>query len=223
LCLALLGASIAGGCGIPQFSFLAAPELQDSIPLPPAVTFSHDPSNDVDGFRGYEIYYKFYGSENAQTSFANDRASVEAAGPQNATTILRQRGFYRVFAEGSSDIPAIEIGASERALEFDVLIEFQFDAGGEPARATWDATGPESQELVRDQSIFGPSDGEPGFAAADLVPDAHEDVPASSEIGQSGTVDMAVVILSYGIDFDIFSQVYSQPVVVDQLLRIAYQ
>lgn len=191
--------------------------------MPPSVTFAHSETNDVDGFRGYEIYYKFYGSADAPTEFDGDRSAIEAAGPQSATAVLRQRGFYRVFALGGATSPAIRIDPSERAVSFDVSIQFQFTATGAPALATWNATGPVEQELVRDQTIFDSSEDEPGFSAADLKPDVHEDMPSSSQIDQPGSLDMGVVLLSYGIDFDIFSPIYSQPVVVDQLLGVSYQ
>ncbi len=213
---------MVAGCGIPQITFLAPPQLGSVNILPPAVTFTHDPRNDFEGFRGYEIYYKFYPSVNAQTQFTNDLSSIDVAGPQTVTSVLDQRGFYRIFASGRDTLPAIEISASERGLAFDVSIQFQFTTTGEPAKATWSATGPEAEELVRDQSIFEATEGEIGFPAPDLIPGAHPDLPDDSELDPPA-VDMAIVILSYGNDFETFSSVYSQPAVVDELLEIVYQ
>lgn len=219
----LLSASFST-CGIPQFIVLQEPEFVAVPVLTNEITLSHDTANDVDDFLGYEIYYKFYDPDGADSAFSSDEAAIATVGPGTAVSVLDQRGFNRVFsASDFGQIPTVKVSAVQRSQSFTFDISFPNSPGSTAAAAAVStSTPPIEQELVRDVSLVL-TQGE-GFAPADLDY-TDPDVPDIDPPPADDTVPMAVVVVAYGVDFTngTFSQVVSTPLVIPELLEIFFE
>ena len=193
--------------------------------LPPTVGFSHDEVNNIDSFRGYELYYKFYdpNAGNVATAFSADRAAIEAATPGSVVSTLSARDYRRVYAAGSSAPPALAITAAERDETFSVSIVFPpSPASTDDATASWNAEEPRSAVLLRDQDALGDPDEPIGFTPSDITA-ADADTPGTLPAG--GTVEVGLAIAAYGIDYiaGTFAELHSTAIVADQLLGVSYQ
>lgn len=188
--------------------------------LPPTVAFEHDEINDIDSFRGYEIYYKFY---DLTSAFSADRSAIEAATPGSVLSTLESRGYLRAYAEGSSAPPALGITAAERDEAFTVSIVLPAsDASSAEATASWNTEGARTVVLLRDQDALGDPTEPLGFSPSDInAGDA--DTPDPLPPGNS--VDMGLAVVAYGIDYitGTFAEIYSSAIVADQLLAVSYQ
>jgi hypothetical protein len=224
ICLtgALLLAGL-GGCGIPQFVVLEGPQLIAAPSLINTVSLEHDTANDTDDFLGYEIFYKFYDPSSSSAEFIDDSSAVEAAGPGILLSVLRQRDFYSVSAfPQTSQRPAIRVSATQRAQDFtfDIIFPDQPDDTSEAVvRST--SVPPINQLIIRDRSIGDP---EEGFAPAD-VNLSDVDVPDIDPPPSGGLIDMAIVVVAYGVDFTngTFAQVVSAPLIVPELLEMFFE
>ena len=211
-------------CGIPQFIVLQQPEFVAVPVLTNEIRLSHDTANDVDDFLGYEIYYKFYDPDGADSAFSIDEAAIAAVGPGTALSVLDQRGFNRVVSASNFDqIPTVPVSAVQRSQSFTFDISFPNSAGSTAAATVGSASAPPiDQELVRDVSlVLTPGEG---FVPGDLDY-ADPDVPDIDPPPNDGTVPMAVVVVAYGVDFTngTFSQVVSTPLVIPELLEIFFE
>ena len=188
--------------------------------------FSHDPENDVESFLGYELYYKLYdpsGETDSQTLFASDAAAIEAAAPGSVVAVLTGRGYRRIYPETESVPPLIPIDPGDKASLFTVTVSFPDKAyiiGLEPASAEWLSSG---VTLLRDQSFAVIYGNETFFS--DQISTDDPDVPDEAV---DPTLDMGVVAISYGTDYEngTFAPVYSEPLVItdtENLLPIHYE
>lgn len=215
---------LLSGCGIPQVVFLAPPILGSVTELPPTVTFEHDTANDTDSFLGYEVYYKFYdpdtsSSDGVEGELASDRSTIQSAAPGNAVSILRDRGYRRIYTSRFSDTPALRMSQADRGASFELALDFQQPETAH-AVATWDAGSPEEVELYRDQNLFSNPQTPVGFQRDQIVA-GHEDVPDTIAPGRTA-IRMGIAVTAYGADFvtGTFAEVYSTAVVTDRLLDV---
>ena len=221
--LVVMSAMIAvAGCGIPQFVFLAPPVLGEVTALPPSLTFSHSPDNDTDSFLGYELYYKLYDPNTAETAFAGDRSAIRSASAATVVTTLGARNYRRVHAPGSDLKPVLRVTIAERGQAFTIALAFQQESptGGV---ATWSAGTVREIPLVRDQRFLQPPTPV-GFTASALTPATYPDLPARPE-PDAGHFLMGLAVVSYGIDFvaGTFGELYSTAIVPEHLFFMRYE
>ena len=221
----VLAALLATSCGIPQYVFLAPPVLGTVSSLPPTMSFAHDELNDLDSFRGYELYYKFYdpAAGDVDGAFAADRSAIEVATPGSVVTTLGARDYRRVYAADSSGSPALPLTGDERDEAFTVSIVFpDSPASTADAFASWNTEGPRTVVLLRDQAALGNPTDPVRFTPSDIRA-ADADTP--NPLPPGGTVEMGIAITAYGIDYvtGTFSELYSTAIVADQLLGVSYQ
>ena len=226
-------------CGIPTTHFLGPPN-QDTVSwsvfAPPSVTFAHNVTdNSGENFVGYEIYYKFYQhtANPSDGDFGDDYATLAAAAPGSGITTLQDSafGFRRIWKAGDTvvNLPLISINSTEPptdpATPFDVESVFPDRISAlspDPAQAIFlDRTGENSIKLVRDpEAAPGPSGKT--FESEDISTDpADPDIPAGIP-PTDDRIHMAIVILAYGLDYagGTFQPLYSDPLIVEQLLEI---
>lgn len=98
----VLAAFTATGCGLPSIPTLEPP-LNPRIggidsPGLQFVTFDHNPNNDFDDFKGYDLYYKLYPppSASAASSITSDEAFIESVPKDTGPGRLQARGFLRL-------------------------------------------------------------------------------------------------------------------------------
>lgn len=91
-----------GGCGLPSIPSLEAPVNPrvtgiDS-PGQQILTFDHNPNNDFDDFKGYDVYYKLYPppSSAAASSLSSDESYIEDSPKDTGPSRLQARGFLRL-------------------------------------------------------------------------------------------------------------------------------
>ncbi len=128
-------------CGLEVGVFLFAPreDLIRDLSLPsrgtansiPTVLFFNNPSNDVAGFLGYEIYYKFYNHSVADEQFADDRDFIRDSGFPRPDIALSGRGYRRMTTPGALQPPLIRINNADEPLPIEVAF-FPFGTPDSP-------------------------------------------------------------------------------------------
>ena len=238
LCLASGFSLILASCGIPEYAYLAPPVLESIQQSPPVFRFSHDASNnDTEMFLGYEIYYKFYNPmlDYAQLNvlLGGDYAAISAASPSSMDSVLVSRGYHRMdgIAGGQIEIgqkPVLRIDPADKDTAFVVTLGVP-DIGGIPdvnggLVAQWAGTPGGEVTLLRNQALLG-SDGDETFAKADIdLSPRDADVPDGLESYIGVTLPMGIAVVSYGINLETFTQVYSTEIMIQdaaQLLEVA--
>lgn len=221
--LIVLALLAVASCGVPQFVFLAPPELGSVSSLPPTVSFAHDELNDIDSFLGYELYYKFYdpAAGDVTAAFSADRSAIEAATPGSVVSALGSRGYLRVYAGASAAPPALTVTLAERDEAFSVSVIFPASpASTDDAVATWNAFDERTVVLLRDQEALGNPLVPAGFTPSEITSadgDTPDPLPA--------TLEMGLAVATYGIDYitGTFAELYSTAIVADKLLVVSYQ
>lgn len=212
------------GCGLPQYTYLA-PVVLDSVDTGTTViAFTHDQANDVDGFSGYDLYYKFYNEDTTTSTFSSDRTKIETALPGNVTTTLTALEYRRATRTDSVDQPTIPINAIERASDFIITIQFQFGAG-DPAKQAQIIDTPQLTGIapfLRANDVV--LSGEKGFRPGDIVPGDDADVPPTTS---PTIVHLGIAIVAMGINFETFNRIYSSAIVAsgtaNEPLELNYQ
>lgn len=216
--LVLILLTVLSSCGIPEIVVLEAPDITRTVRSPATIDFEHSTANDRDDFLGYELYYKFYETEDSV--FANDRSALENASPSAATNTLASRGYRRVHAlDDTNQQPVIAVSATERDSSFTLTVSYPPNVSSdETAIATWET---QVQNLARDLGLF-PNNQDASFAPGDIEL-TDPDMP-SFATAPIGTISMGLAIVAYGIDFTngTFSAIYSEVVVVDRLLEVFF-
>ena len=110
-------------CGLPTIAFLEPPDspgVGGGNPENRILTFQHNPANDIDDFRGYEIYYKLYYEDS--TAVASDESFIEATPRRVGPGRLEARNFSRVAptrisSDGGNTWTPISAGGIEPLIE----------------------------------------------------------------------------------------------------------
>lgn len=90
------------GCGLPSIPSLEAPLNPRTTgidsPGQQILTFDHNPNNDFDDFKGYDVYYKLYPppSSAAVSSLTSDESYIEDSPKDAGPGRLQARGFLRL-------------------------------------------------------------------------------------------------------------------------------
>jgi hypothetical protein len=99
--MAVIPAILLGliACGLPSISTLEPPvnPRVSSIDSPglQILTFDHNPNNDFDDFKGYDLYYKLYppAGSAASSSISADESYIETSPLDTGPWRLQARGF----------------------------------------------------------------------------------------------------------------------------------
>jgi hypothetical protein len=96
--------TLYSGCGLPSISVIEPPEdpgyAQGTLNAPgqQILYFRHNRDNDVDDFKGYDLYYKLYPPDGSTVSSAleADEAYIESSPRDTGPGRLQARGFLRL-------------------------------------------------------------------------------------------------------------------------------
>lgn len=240
--LGILVALVLGSssCGLPTIPFLDPPRRAD----PPyegssdnaILYFDHNPSNDIDDFKGYELFYKFY-TRDQRTQIDDDANEIASDTGAPNPRLLSRHGFVRAVAvseSGPADPDSLrDINTDQKphlptpptTTEITYEIDLQIDnrnsdqdvyvswnQGGEKARGFRRRNTPEGEE----PTFSDPTDT-PSFWNPDTYTPEDEDIKKMglSEELESGIPDSFYIVwyvMSYGIDGRTLSaNLYSEP------------
>jgi hypothetical protein len=215
LAILLICALVEGGCGLPDQYYLAPPNLQ-TLAGGTGSTFSFsNPDHALDStnvsFKGFELYYRLYASDNAIAITGQDYSASNPAAPE---VQLIANGFFPVCASTDvppgRNLPLIPVTMSNQAYSFTVTITInQYPAGALSTAAYTVGASPINVEIRRnaqDQTLgvsayktFLPNSltiGDPSF-----VPTTDADIAPIWTKVQSlgGSAYLAMYALSYGL------------------------
>ena len=213
--------ALAAGCGLPQFILLEPPISISIDELVASVTFLSNPENDPDSFLGYELYYKFYAPATLDAQFAADLSAISGAVAGSMPGVVTQRGFRRVIGAGQGGgPPLIPIAPTDRGTSFPVRILIDNSVAElSDGIATWDPPSGPPLTVTLQRNLIAPKPFRPD-AYVTSGPDRDADIPAGDYVGE---LALALVIVSYGVDFTTFQPLYSQPVMTDRRLRLVIE
>lgn len=230
------------GLEVGVFFFPPAEDSITSFPLPPrgqindlpTAVFINNPSNNLAGFLGYEIYYRFYDHGVAEERFHDDRVALRETGFPRPDIALTNRGYRRIANPTSSQPPLIriapEIAFAEQPFQRMVPIEVGLFPAGEPsspfgepfdAFVRWPQNVSQSEfNVIRLRRVIGSGELRP-FLPLVIDPtnnysSAHSDVSSITEFESIlGTPNFAIAIFVFGYGFNPSNPavaVYSEPV-----------
>ena len=238
-------------CGLPTIPFLAAPQNPRNSGANEEtrrLLFDHNQNNDVDDFRGYELYYKLY-EVSATAALQADENFISTTPVEPGPSRLQQRGFVRAAVvtvrDASNDPPTVSGTTGDDqppTVPTDptgALITYTIDLSQRPADGTsidnadvivaWTESGGRAIGIRRRsaQSATTPDfrDSFDSFWNAASYDSDDYDVQQMGleDLVDSGPVDRLVTIwyaLSYGIDGTSFSGYYSEPLRLDQAVIV---
>jgi len=247
---ALGGTLLLVSCGLPTIPFLAPPQnagFSDTGGLNEenrALTFEHNPANDIDDFRGYDLYYKFY-LDSQSDEITADTSFIDTTPTQPGPSRLTQRGFVRAIAVTERDtatrgivesvltgdgIPHLPTSPTATPLEY--LIDLTSTLGDDPDAdvvVSWEAGGGRARGFRR-RSISGDFGADPqsslaGFWNRSTYRSFDWDL-RQMNLGQTleeDPPDRLVIIwyvLAYGIEGTDFSGYYSEPLRLDRAVIV---
>ncbi len=222
------------GCGLPSVPFLEEPVKLDEEGT--VIRFRHASDNDdVDEFRGYELYYKFYtddGDQLIDDQFQADDDFIRDSPRSPNPNRLRQRGYRRIRSRGATGTGAQPLlaGASG-SVQYDLFFPYDSEVDDplidendayalylengspQPGDSRRLARGPNVEDAEGVAKPFFPfereNDIETGYSAGDA------DFGAGSTrfvtaIDENNRIEIAIYGLAYGRTTD-FEVIYSAP------------
>jgi hypothetical protein len=228
LCLAVL---VGGGlisCGLPSLTFIDGPR-SDSVEVDRSLSltvFEHNAqANDIDAFKGYELYYKLFPYDAGNDSaYESDVAYITEDPPVTGTSRLTSRGYTRVSAADADARPLIAVAFENRDQSFEISVSFnQSNPGGDfdgAATVAWNGNTVRLNRSATDTA----GNSKPFFPINTSVYDVGGDGGADDEIDADlsdldnpaqlvDQEDLAVGLfaLGYGQDGTTFEIIYSEP------------
>lgn len=236
ICVVAATGAFLFSCGLPTISYLAPPlnPSFDGVNEENYILqFEHNPDNDTDDFRGYEIYYKLYEPDAALID--SDESYIESTPTTSGPGRLEARHFLRAAPTISAINGAEAIVTDDTAPSIELsptgtVIEFELDLRTPNTRSladddthiivSWTEEGDtHTLELRRrsteDSSVGSPLDDYDGFWDEPEYADDDYDIAQMISGGVSSPVGKLVIVLyvlTYGIDATDFNPYYSEPV-----------
>ena len=222
------------GCGIPTVSFLSPPiegETTGTNSENYILSFRHNSSNDIDDFRGYEIYYKLY--EIDSKLIAQDETYISNTPVSPGIARLTTRNFLRLasihsttgeekksITEDAFPHVAISPTGTEIEVKLDVRSTESRNIAGESANivASWSQGASQIIEFRRRTSTKKSDDREKwkgfwdrnGYQQGDTdIRKMFSKIPVLSD--DNAKLQIVFYIISYGIDGKNFNVYYSTP------------
>jgi hypothetical protein len=246
--LAIVAAGVLiTACGLPTIPFLAPPQNPGSSGLNEEntpLTFEHNPENDIDDFRGYDLYYKLY-LDSQTDEIAADASFIDSTPTQPGPSRLTQRGFVRAVAateRNAADRTTVEtlltgdgiphLPTAPTATPIEYLIDLTGTLGDDPDAdvvVSWEAEGGRARGFRRRSTAgdFGadPQSSLAGFWNRSTYLSTDWDLRQMNlaQTVATETPDRLVIIwyvLAYGIQGTDFSGYYSEPLRLDRALIV---
>ncbi|MFP4534520.1 MAG: hypothetical protein ACLFNP_02275 [Spirochaetaceae bacterium] len=218
---------MGSSCGVPTISYIAEPIYQRGTG--DILEFKHNPENDSQDFKGYDLYYKIYNA-NDTDSIDSDRSYIEGADTPG-TSRLVVRNFLRMVrtdsgepgGTGQREPPVLPVSLGARDSSFTVLVDFSAAEGTVVARNPGES---ETEVFLYRQNVLLTDQTPATEFDRFLDPDAFEYIPGApeeendadlaemltDEYDETNTYEAAVAVIAYGIDATNFQQIYSIPI-----------
>lgn len=206
-------------CGLNSYPYLREPDVRTVSPTGGKAVIINRPENDPDVFRGYEFYYKFYDSKNAESLQKKDHKAIFAIkNPDHSA--LRREGYIRARTVKEYDEetrhPMLLVPVNSRDESFEIEIDFApltADKSKEELMAKY-KNGEKICGFYRDvkDDHPDPDEGSHGdkickdFNSDDLNDKGDKDLPSGTE-----KFSLSMYVMSYGI-YDNSYNIYSKPV-----------
>ncbi|MFW6338055.1 MAG: hypothetical protein ACOC25_03945 [Alkalispirochaetaceae bacterium] len=226
--LTLLFLTVGSSCGVPTISYIAEPIYQRGTG--DTLEFEHNPENDSQDFKGYDLYYKIYNA-NDTDSIDSDRSYIEGADTPG-TSRLVVRNFLRMVrtdsgepgGTGQREPPVLPVSLGARDSSFTVLVDFSAAEGTVVTRNPGES---ETEVFLYRQNVLLTDQTPATEFDRFLDPDAFQYIPGApetendadlaemlggEEYDETNTYEAAVAVIAYGIDATNFQQIYSIPI-----------
>ncbi len=212
--LIVIAASMGSGCGLPTISYLAEP-LNAGLGLGNTFHFTHDSTNNNTGdFLGYQVYYRFYDSSSA-SNLTTDQNDIESS-TTPGIALIQSRGYRQILPDQTAGLPVtpplIPFTTAEKAQPIVVTLDFNPDITTPIDATASTSDGVLTVKLKRNNPVYPApnTDTLKSFLTNDYTT-VDNDIPPDVTLG-SGSVTIALVVVSYGFDFASFTPMYSVPV-----------
>ncbi len=128
--LAAAAALLLAACGLPTIPFLEPPVAVSDSDV--EIEFEHDTTNDIEEFRGYELYYRFYpATTDGEDQWRNHNDAILDSPRSPNPNRLTARGYRRIRDAQDRGSPLIQ-AADIRGESFLVRMMFPFDPDDDP-------------------------------------------------------------------------------------------
>ena len=198
-------------CGIESYDYLYPPRENSSSTTSTTRTFLHDTDNDIEGFRGYQIYYKLYMGPSASVlpdSAISEASSIESyrstGYPDTVIAKMETLGYRAIVPLGINPVPVVSITDASKEAQVDINLIKE--------TLTLNVDGVEDIYDIR-RSTYDTKGENRSFLAIDPIDD---DV---STISGGDNMWIRVYAFAYGLNSS-FSAFYSLPTVVADTIYI---
>ena len=228
LCLAV---AVGGGlmsCGLPSLTFIDGPR-SDSVEVDRSLSltvFEHNAqANDIDAFKGYELYYKLFPYDAGNDSaYESDVEYITEDPPVTGTSRLTNRGYSRVHAQNDRARPLIAVAFENRGENFEISVSFNKSDPGEEFEGSATVTWNGNTLRLNRSATNNAGDSKPFFPINTTVYDVGGDGGADDEIDadlselenpaelvDDQSLAVGLFALGYGQDGTTFEIIYREP------------
>lgn len=208
------------GCGVESYPYLEPPSsgsiTEPIYPVEERFQFGNTPDNNSTYFRGFEVYYKFYGSERSEPNLTSDQEAINSAETKEKLVSL---GYERLFSvEDVTEVPLIPISGEYKKEDFFITLDFSLMGGTDkpfplidylsysyPFARYIEVDNSEEQEIAG----FLPSD----FSLSKSYSDFSEDVVSEEDTKE---FSVALYVVTYG-KYDVIYEIHSEPVYLGRI------
>jgi hypothetical protein len=198
---------MTAGCGVKSYPYLAAPEdssIFEPLENDKLFQFFNYTGNNTNYFLGYEIYYKFYSSDTAVSTYGSELELIELTPTREK---LVSFGYTRLYNKtdvyGRPLIPFTE-ELAEQAIA--VEIDFRFLTESLYPAISYAENTIEAARYVKDDDDV--QDTIYNFHK-DSVSSDYSDIPTSICSADTETLYLSLFVLSYG-KYEVFNELYSK-------------
>ncbi len=210
-------------CGLYSSPYIYEPSLNGGTATSgrPYVTIVHDGDNDPSVFRGYELYYKFYDADNAETAHSRDDKSIFSVSNPDYSALIAA-GYKRCRTEKlykkDTTTPMFKVPTSERDNDFNLYLDFETIITKDNKQEMTLNYLSDAVPFYRSIKDLNPDSGEPELAGGKSDDEIYKDFNSDDiEAGDSdlnglnnSNVSLSFYIIGYGIHEN--RNLYSKPV-----------
>lgn len=210
-------------CGIESYPYLEPPD-SSTIKEPlygveEIFQFGHNPDNNANYLKGYELYYKFYADERDEPDLKSDRDAITEDPTTDKLESLKYRRLYS--QDDVSDKPLIPVAEDNKKEDFYIYIDFSLMGGDDKPYPviTYNNNKIEFCRYVTVDSSDEPKTA--GFLESDFDPtSSYEDFNYSLADTDTGTFSVALYVVTYGT-YDLIYDIYSEPAYLGRIELVA--
>lgn len=212
-------ALLLSGCGVESYPHLEPPgsgTIKEPLyGVEKIFQFGNTPENNTNYFQGFEVYYKFYGSDRESTALSDDQNVINNTQTKEKLESLGYRRLYSV--NDITAVPLIPISGENKNEDFYINLDFSLMGGTDKPYSLVEylsTSFPFARYIKVDnsdeQKIVGflPSD----FSLSKSYSDFSKDVVSED----TKLFSLVLYVMTYG-KYDVIYDLYSKPVYLGRI------